>query len=429
MIPSKIPRFIQGLTFAAAWAFSLAVQAEAVSSTIAGRDLAKSCLGCHGQDGNGTQGGAPRLAGQYAQYLAKQIIDYRDGRRLGHPAGNIGPDVSDEAAQQIGSYFAAQPRRPARRQGSEPAAELAAQGERLYNEGNPATGLRACATCHGERGLGKSPNIALFPVVAGQPHGYTVSEVNRFRERARGNDVAGMMGNAVKPITDDEVQAVAAYLARLTTEAEKVSAASEVPPALKQSPGPDAAMVVNPGSPVASAKVSPAPTLSSPAPVAATPVPPPVATRPEVKPAPVSQAKSSPPTSKDAVRPAPVAAPGAPPKMPETPAKPKEPAAAAPATVASATPPPAPAGPPGRVEAGRRKAVACEVCHGANGRSANPDYPVLAGQHAGYIVRQLQSFQSGARRDAVMNGMAQPLSRADMEEVAAYFSAQRGLRR
>jgi cytochrome c553 len=76
----------------------------------------------------------------------------------------------------------------------------------------------------------------------------------------------------------------------------------------------------------------------------------------------------------------------------------------------------------GDAGAGKLKAVACQVCHGKGGKSTNPLYPVLAGQHSRYIIKQLKAFKAGTRKDPIMNGMAAPLSEADMKDIAAYFS-------
>lgn len=77
----------------------------------------------------------------------------------------------------------------------------------------------------------------------------------------------------------------------------------------------------------------------------------------------------------------------------------------------------------GDASAGSTKARACQVCHGKGGKSSNPTYPRLAGQHAKYIVKQLKAFKSGTRKDPIMNGMAATLSEQDMEDVAAYFES------
>jgi len=77
----------------------------------------------------------------------------------------------------------------------------------------------------------------------------------------------------------------------------------------------------------------------------------------------------------------------------------------------------------GDAAAGKAKAAMCAGCHGADGKSMNNMWPNLAGQKAGYIVKQLKDFRSGARNDPMMSGMAKPLSDADIENLAAYFSS------
>lgn len=77
----------------------------------------------------------------------------------------------------------------------------------------------------------------------------------------------------------------------------------------------------------------------------------------------------------------------------------------------------------GDIAAGKQKAATCAACHGANGISANPIWPNLAGQKAPYIVLQLKAFKSGERKNAIMAPMASGLSDADMENLAAYFAS------
>lgn len=76
------------------------------------------------------------------------------------------------------------------------------------------------------------------------------------------------------------------------------------------------------------------------------------------------------------------------------------------------------------IEAGRAKAQACNACHGPGGNSESGLYPTLAGQTWRYIYIQLKDFKEGRRSDPVMSAMAQPLSRADMIDIANYYAAQ-----
>jgi cytochrome c553 len=77
----------------------------------------------------------------------------------------------------------------------------------------------------------------------------------------------------------------------------------------------------------------------------------------------------------------------------------------------------------GDVAAGKSRAASCSGCHGANGISANPLWPNLAGQKEAYLVKQLKAFRDGTRSDPMMTPMARPLSGADIENLAAYFSS------
>jgi cytochrome c553 len=75
-------------------------------------------------------------------------------------------------------------------------------------------------------------------------------------------------------------------------------------------------------------------------------------------------------------------------------------------------------------QAGKDKAQACFACHGPNGNSSNPAFPILAGQTARYLYLQLRDFKEGRRKDPTMSPMAANLSREDMMALAEYFSAQ-----
>ena len=82
---------------------------------------------------------------------------------------------------------------------------------------------------------------------------------------------------------------------------------------------------------------------------------------------------------------------------------------------------------PGNATAGQAKAAACGACHGADGNSTDGQYPKLAGQHEMYIAHQLNNFKSGARQNAIMQGMVAPLSVQDMHDIGAYFASKQSL--
>jgi len=80
----------------------------------------------------------------------------------------------------------------------------------------------------------------------------------------------------------------------------------------------------------------------------------------------------------------------------------------------------------GDAEAGKAKSAPCAACHGADGNSANPVWPKLAGQGAPYLFTQLEMFKDGTRTNALMSSQAAALSEQDMHDLAAYFADQTG---
>jgi cytochrome c553 len=78
----------------------------------------------------------------------------------------------------------------------------------------------------------------------------------------------------------------------------------------------------------------------------------------------------------------------------------------------------------GSVEAGQQKSAVCMACHGPDGNSLNPEWPNLAGQHASFIVAQLEAFKSGERQNPLMSPMAVGLTGQDMLDLAAFYAAQ-----
>ena len=77
----------------------------------------------------------------------------------------------------------------------------------------------------------------------------------------------------------------------------------------------------------------------------------------------------------------------------------------------------------GNAAAGKTKAAACEACHGTDGNGIAPNYPALAGQYQDYLAQVLHEYKNGQRTNAIMNGMAAPLSDADIQDLAAYFAS------
>ena len=190
--------------------FAVNNAASAAGDPVAGKDKSALCQGCHGEDGMSAAPSFPRLAGQYAGYIKKQITDFQARARKDDTMEGMADTVTEKQdLEDIAAYFASQKTMRG------DTATSSFPGKYLYMNGNPATNLYGCINCHGENGKGKSPNNAVFPVIGGQHKDYLVKQLNEFRNGKRNNDPAGMMGDIAEKMTDVEIDAVSEYLAGL----------------------------------------------------------------------------------------------------------------------------------------------------------------------------------------------------------------------
>jgi cytochrome c553 len=167
------------------------------------------CAACHGDEGRSTQKGVPSLAGQMPLYTQAQLKDFRTQTRVenGNQAYMWGVSalLDDAAIAGLAAYYAAQ--KPAA--GKPGQAALVKAGRKLFVEGAPDRGIRACAACHGEGAEGQ----AGFPRLAGQRSDYLYNQLQVFRGKLRPHGV--LMSDEVKSMTAAEIRAVAAYLQSL----------------------------------------------------------------------------------------------------------------------------------------------------------------------------------------------------------------------
>jgi cytochrome c553 len=161
-----------------------------------------ACFTCHGFDGEG-DGLIPRLAGLDAGYIAKQLADYAHETRPDDVMTPIASRMSDGDRRAVAGYYASLPA-PAPRT---PAVVLA-----LYHEGHRARGIRRCVNCHGADGAGEGD---ANPAIAGQPAAYTAEQLRRWKRSVRRNDARDVMGGAVRGMSDEEIEAMAAYIEQM----------------------------------------------------------------------------------------------------------------------------------------------------------------------------------------------------------------------
>ncbi len=164
------------------------------------------CFICHGANGESSSPVFPRLAGQNPAYVARQLADYRSGKRKSSTMQPMVEELSPADMQALGEWFARQP--PQEHPVQDP--ELAAVGRFVYTRGNPFSGVPACASCHGPQAQGSET----LPRLAGQHAQYVENQIKLFNRRERTNDNAVMHGIASK-LSELETKAVAAYLSGL----------------------------------------------------------------------------------------------------------------------------------------------------------------------------------------------------------------------
>ena len=166
------------------------------------------CGTCHGPDGNSTNPMFPRLAGQHAGYLVRQLKSFR-GQTRGDPYAiaymwGMASALSDETIDALAQYYAWQTTGPGR--SHDPA--TIAMGRDIYEHGVPSEGVPACAACHGPDALGSD----LYPRLAGQHAQYLLKQLASFQSNMR--NIAVMHGVA-QNLRNPEMQAVAQYLESL----------------------------------------------------------------------------------------------------------------------------------------------------------------------------------------------------------------------
>ena len=164
------------------------------------------CFVCHGTDGESSSPVFPRLAGQHARYVERQLADYKSGRRKSSAMQPMVEDLSAADFKALGLYFEA--RKPQTHAVADP--ELAQVGRFIFVRGNPFSGVAACSSCHGAKGAGTET----LPRLAGQHAQYTENQLKAFNKRERSNDNAVMHGIASK-LSELELKAVAAYISGL----------------------------------------------------------------------------------------------------------------------------------------------------------------------------------------------------------------------
>lgn len=202
-------------------AFSFTSVSQAANAN-KGKALAKTCAACHGKNGNSTSSAFPKIAGQHASYLLKQLQDFKTKKRNNALMAGIVAPLTQENMADLSAYFAKQTSTPnvAKKDN-----DMIALGEKLYRGGRLSGGIPACSACHSPKGEGIAS--AKFPALSAQHPAYTASQLKAFRQfslnqqlsdskkAARENDLNKMMRDIAAELTDIEINALAQYIAGL----------------------------------------------------------------------------------------------------------------------------------------------------------------------------------------------------------------------
>jgi cytochrome c553 len=171
------------------------------------------CAACHAADGNSVAPANPKIAGQFPEYLRKQLVDFKPqaGKKPARESAIMTPlvaNLSDDDMKSLAAYYAGQKLRPAAAVDK----DLAALGQKIWRGGIATSNVPACAGCHGPAGAGIPVQ---YPRISGQFAEYLAAQLKAFRDGARANDANAVMRGVAARMTEREIQAVAQYAAGL----------------------------------------------------------------------------------------------------------------------------------------------------------------------------------------------------------------------
>lgn len=172
------------------------------------KELAETiCLACHGEGGNSVVPNFPKLAGQQAIYIEKQLNEFLSGKRKNEVMAPFLAQFGKGDTAGLAAYYTGQKQTP----GIVEDKKLADAGKKLYEDGNTESGVPACMGCHQPKGEGNDR----YPRLAGQHQAYTQQQMADFKAGVRNNDKAKVMRAVAERMTEQEMKAVSEYIAGL----------------------------------------------------------------------------------------------------------------------------------------------------------------------------------------------------------------------
>jgi cytochrome c553 len=207
----RTPAFAALLGLAAA--FAGPARAEEAPKAATKVDVAKGqalsaqiCSACHTNDGSRGSPANPILQGQHPEYIAKQLADFKAGKRNNPVMKGFASALSEDDMKSVAAFYAGKSAKP----GFAKNKELVSLGEKIYRGGIPEKAVPACAGCHSPDGAGIP---AQFPRIGGQHADYVEAQMANFRAGTRAN--GPMMMTIAAKMSDKEIKAVSDYVAGL----------------------------------------------------------------------------------------------------------------------------------------------------------------------------------------------------------------------
>ena len=186
--------------------FSSSVQAQ--GNIEAGKAKSVTCTACHGGDGNSPSNLYPKLAGQHASYLEKQLQQFKSGERNNAIMAGMVATLSEQDMKDLSAFYASEMATP-----ETASPEVVEAGQKFYMGGDIDRDIPGCTACHGPRGNGLE--LAKFPKISSQHPAYIKAQLEQFRSKARNNDMNGMMTDVAAKLSDEDIALLAEYISAL----------------------------------------------------------------------------------------------------------------------------------------------------------------------------------------------------------------------
>ena len=190
-----------------------ATQVFAAGDAAAGAQKVQTCAVCHGAEGNSVNPMWPKLAGQHAEYILKQLQNFKTGARRNPQMSPMAAALGDQDMEDISAYYSTQILNESPIPASVEAVTVEL-GEKIYRAGDATSKLPSCMACHGPAASGNP--AAKYPSLAGQYAAYTTAQLQAFKSEARNNDANNMMRDTAGKLSNEEIEAVSLYLQGLS---------------------------------------------------------------------------------------------------------------------------------------------------------------------------------------------------------------------